>query len=52
MQQDHVIRFVTEIGEKLQQIETPRNSDKPTRVPSTPLPSESTSVELGSQHQF
>ena len=51
-QQDHVIWIVTHIGKKIQQLETPSNSDKPNRVPSTPLPSHSTSVWLGSQHQF
>ena len=51
-QQDHVLGLVTQIGKKLQQLETPKNSDEPTRVPSTPLPSHSTSVGLGSQHKF
>ena len=51
-QEDHVLRLVIQIGEKFQQYETPKRSDKPNRVPSTPLPSHSTSVGLGSQHQF
>ena len=49
MQQDHVFRLVTQVGEKFMQLETPKNSDE---VPSTSLPSHSTSVGLGSQHKL
>ena len=50
--QDHVLKLVPQIDKKLQQLETPNSLDEPNRVPCTPVPSHSTSVQLGSQHQF
>ena len=34
-QQDHLFRLVSQIGKKLQWLETPKNPDEPTRVPAT-----------------
>ena len=50
--QDCVLRLVTQSGEKLQQLETSKSSEKSNKVPSTPLPSHNISVGLGFQHQF